>query len=181
VDALTFITKLLEHGLWPAAAFASVVYIIRNMERISGTVSKVKLKDVEVDFREKIAEVKQSASDQALTVFYPQTQAVVGQIDLAESRPQAFLVELTTEIERILIDWEKSRGKTGSRAPLEILDELQKLGLIGPDIRDPANRLFGMRNQYIHANSISITSGEALELLGIARSVRDRLKQKLDI
>jgi hypothetical protein len=179
VDALTFISKLLENGLWPAAAVVIVIYIIRNMDRISSTVSKVKVKDVEVDFREKIADVKQAANDQALTILYPRAANVLPQVSLAESRPQAFLVELTSDIENALLEWEKKQGKTGARAPMDILRELADRKLIGDDVLTPASQLFEIRNQYVHSENISLTSGEAMELVGIARSVRERLRLRL--
>ncbi len=59
------------------------------------------------------------------------------------------------------------------------LENLENKGIVHPEMAIVIRKLQSTRNLIVHDSESRITRGEALEWLGISKSVKDRLEQKL--
>ena len=89
MDALTFISKLLEHGAWPAAAFGIIYLLHSQLQDLLLSIKKLKAGPVEVELERVVKELEKTkqvaaAADAKATVVAAKFDEVD---DNAESAP----------------------------------------------------------------------------------------------
>jgi hypothetical protein len=177
VDWLTFASKLIESLAWPVSAAVLLVFLFRNLERISNVLKSVKMKDVEVNFRDKVAEIKATAEDLNVTVISPKAVKIAGSFG-SQANATMVVIDRWAEIEGKLHNWAKANGHSNLKTVSAILDRLKRDKIVGDDVIILADQLLSLRNQVAHGSDFKIGANEAVEISGIANSLNERLAQR---
>ncbi len=178
MDTLTFISKLVEALAWPAALLLALVILKKPIGDLLSVVQKLKYKEFEVEFGQRVEEVAAEVVKELPPVA--QAPSVGEPIDLrpiyklAEVSPRSAVLEAWRSIElaslaaaRKLIGPE-FRNKTMIYQALRALEnapniDRKVLGLL----RD----LRGLRNEAAHAPDFALSKQSAIEYANAAEAV----------
>ena len=84
MDTLTFLTKLLQYGAWPAAAFAIVFALRKEIQSVLSTVKRFKAGPVEVELERVVKELE--ATKKVAAAAEATAQVVADKLDEGEDR-----------------------------------------------------------------------------------------------
>ncbi|MGL5116525.1 MAG: hypothetical protein ACRC7C_14495 [Beijerinckiaceae bacterium] len=177
MDWLTFVSKIVDALAWPVSAAILLIFLFRNLERLSNVLKSVKMKDVEVNFRDKVAEIKAAAQDMNVTVISPKAVTIAGTFG-QQANASMFVIDRSAEIEAKLHKWAKMNGHLNLTSTNDILKKLKSEKIVGDDIVILADQLFKLRNDVAHGVDFKIGAIEAVEISGIANSLNERLAQR---
>lgn len=85
MDTLTFLTKLLEHAAWPAAAIVIVLALRKEIQSLLATVKKFKAGPVEVELEQVVKELE--ATKKVAAAAEATAQVVAAKLDESEEQP----------------------------------------------------------------------------------------------
>jgi len=179
LDGLTFLSKLLETFAWPATALVIIWLVLKNLSVIKGSISSLKAQGVEINFREELATIKETATEAGVTVVY---RDIPERTDLTASteRPHEFVIKQWAEIEEMLIDWEKKNpSESMTRNPRTIIERLKKQGVIDNSLYGLLLNMQDLRNRAVQESGFEISEGEAIDFLSLIRSIKSRLSIRL--
>jgi hypothetical protein len=177
LDWLTFVAKLIEALAWPATSAILLIFLFRNLEGISNVLKSVKMKDVEVNFRDKVAEIKATAQDLNVTVMSPKAVKIAESFG-HQANATMVVIDRWAEIEAKLHNWAKANGHRNLKSPSAILEKMRRDKIVGDDVVILADQLLSLRNQVAHGSDFKIGAAEAVEISGIANSLNERLAQR---
>jgi hypothetical protein len=181
MDGLSFVSSLVGSLAWPIVVTGLGVYAVANLDRFARALKGIKLKDIEVSFRDDIEELKEDALESNVTVFYPAAQLAKQHLLAVPDGDRLALVEAGNDIQGLLITWAKKQPPfPNNHQPLSILEHMKSTGLLSDYLFTLARRVLEIRNRAVHAPELGITSGEVVEFLGVAKSVKDRLNVMLE-
>ncbi len=97
-----------------------------------------------------------------------------------EAAPEWAFIQSWQDIENVIMQLHlKKHGALSPKGPISnIINTLVTDGVIDESMGNIIQKLKNVRNKIVHASEPEVTRGEALEWLGISKSVRDRLVQK---
>lgn len=181
MDWKEFLEKVIGHVAWPIAAFFIVAQFKNELRDFVKRIRTAKYKDVEVNLGEEIQAVKQEAENFGITIFYPEAAFPPDDVRDVEAEPEWAFIRSWQDIESLLKALHQSRtGLTKKREPIpKIIKFLVEQGVIQKDLADLLFKIQDVRNKIVHVEDSRLTRGEALEWLGISKSVKDRLSQRL--
>lgn len=180
---LELLRDIIGHLAWPTA----VIIIFFNFKgEISGFIGRIKnakYKGVELNLEKQLEELKTDAEMAGVTILYPTQSFFDSNIDNIEHAPEWAFLKSWQEIENVIVGhYSKISGMKNSRVPFsKALSYIRTNGLIDSEMEMLINKLRHIRNLIVHSSGFSITRGEALEWLGISKSIKDRIEQKLGI
>lgn len=95
MDALTFLSKLLEFGAWPAAAIAIILVLRKELQSLLPNIKKFKAGPVEVELERVVKELEETKKVAAAAEAT--AQVVAAKLDESEERPEAAKASLSTD------------------------------------------------------------------------------------
>lgn len=87
MDALTFLTKLLEFGAWPAAAIAIILVLRKELQALLPNIKKFKAGPVEVELERVVKELE--ATKKVAAAAEATAQVVAAKLDEGEDKTEA--------------------------------------------------------------------------------------------
>lgn len=175
-EELRIAVDLVEHLAWPVVIGGTLIYLRKDLVAILKRVKKAKIGEVEIDLAEEIEEVKNDALNMGITIAYPSSTFSKSDIEMIEHAPEWAFLQSWQKIENLLI----SRSIGNRRQPtVETINELANSNAIPSNLAELILKMYRLRNKIVHGGNVVLTKGEALEWLGVAKSVNDRLSQKL--
>ena len=179
MDGLTFVSKIIEAFAWPLTALGIIWLVLKNLAAIKGSISSLKAQGLEINFREELQTIKESATDAGVTVMY---RDIADKPDLAQSTgdPHTFIIRQWAEIEEMLIDWERNNpSQSVTRNPRTIIERLKSQGVIDNDLYGLLLKMQDLRSQVVHESGFELSRGDAIDFLSLTRSLKSRLSIRL--
>ncbi len=188
---LEFISSVLGSLAWPATVITLVVVLRSPLGRILLTLTKLKYKDLELDFGRGLKELEAKAKgidlkpslvegpptskrtatdllDEAgrLAAEFPEPAVAVGW--------QAVEAELMSAVQRLAI----SPDYPPSNSAMKNAALLHEQGSIDTPTLDVLNRMRNLRNMAVHGgwDAMGVSGDEAREFIALARGVVEKLK-----
>ncbi len=178
---MEFTEKIVGHVSWPIAIFSTAVLFRSEIRGFVRRIRTAKYKDMELNLGHEIQSVKQEAEDAGITIYYPDAAFPPDTVSSIESEPEWAIIKSWQEIESVLTTlYRQATGSEEKRESIpEIINILAQKGMIQRDLADLVAKIREVRNKIVHVSDSELTRGEALEWLGISKSVKDRLEQRL--
>jgi len=182
MDWLTFIAEITKALSWPLAVVVSVVILRGHLRGALPFLRKLKYKDVELEFAEKIKELDSAINKELPSspdIDLDQATALDRFIQLAQISPRAAIFEAWREVEAAVINsaksnieklqpeidrW-KSRLKidTGQVTDFDLIRAFDRSDLLDPEMRELYRALRGLRNRALHHDERQIEVDVAIE------------------
>lgn len=188
---LEFISSVIGSLAWPATAIVLVVVLRSPLGRILITLTKLKYKDLELDFgrglkeleaKAKGIDLKPSLLEEQATSKHTATDLLNEAGRLAEDFPQpavaagwqAVEAELMSAVQRLAI----SLDDPPYNSAMKNAALLHEQGSIDTPTLDVLNRMRNLRNMAVHGglDATGVNSNEAREFIALARGVVEKLK-----
>jgi hypothetical protein len=183
VDALTFIAEMVKALAWPSMALALVLLLRKPIAELIPLLTRLKYKDLELEFGRRVAEVKAEAGEELPP---PQTPAPLEAaeeqtlLELAKLSPRAAITEVWRQVELAALDGARRNdiyiSPSEATSPARVLRALERHRVIDAGKLGLVHDLRGLRNQAVHSPDFAVTSASALEYVQLARRVVDFLK-----
>lgn len=173
--------RIIGHIAWPLAAFLIVRQFSDEVKLLFKKVKTAKIKGVELDLSNEIQSIKNEAESAGITILYPTGSFPADSIKSIEAAPEWAFIQSWQEIDNVLLKIQSERypDMRRSGSTIAVTEELYRDNLIDDALKNLLHKLRKVRNGLVHAEDPDITRGEALEWLGISKSVKDRLIQRL--
>ena len=175
------IEKIIGHVAWPMVFIFIFLFLRKEISLLLSRITKAKYKDLEIDLRKTMGEIRNEAENLGITIAYPESYFPKESIENLKDSPEWAFIKSWQEIEDVLspLVGVGSQGEVRRRSVNAALDELLSKKLIEPEMAAIVQKVRGVRNKIVHSPEAeaSVTRGEALEWLGISRSICDRLRQ----
>ena len=177
---MEFVEKVIGHIAWPIAAFFIVAQFKNEIRGFVRWIRTAKYKDVELNLGQEIQAVKQEAENAGITIFYPDTAFPAETVSSIEAEPEWAFIKSGQEIESVVTNlYRQTSGSYEKRESISaIIKFLTERDIIPEELADLVSKIQGVRNKIVHVSDSELTRGEALEWLGISKSVKDRLEQR---
>lgn len=180
MNVLEFISSIIGHLAWPIFFFLIFRMFKEEIVAFVRRVRVARYRDVEINLQKEIEEVKEDAELAGVTIAYPPESFPDQSIKKLDIAPEWVILQSWQEIENLISTHYKRVTGTAHNVPvIEAVSELSKNHIIDADMRQLIDRLRRTRNIIVHGRGEPLTKAEALEWLGIARSIRDRLAERL--
>ena len=183
MEVLKLLTEIIGHLAWPTAAVLIALSFRSEISKFLQRVRNAKYMGVELDLEKEFAELKAEATDAGVTIMYPATSFDKPTIDSLESAPELALIRSWQEIENAIIShYGTVSGLKESQHRFNFnkaLGYLRSMGTINAEMEMLIQKLRQVRNMVVHSTDAALSRGEALDWLGISKSVLDRLNQKI--
>lgn len=183
MEFLKLLTELIGHLAWPVATVVVALSFKSEISRFLQRVKNAKYMGVELDLEKEFAELKAEATDAGVTIFYPQSSFDKETIDGLENAPELALIRSWQEIENVVISYYGTvsglKEKEGRFNLSKALKYLRDSGTINAELEMLIQKLRQTRNMVVHSSDVSFSRAEAIDWLGISKSVLERLKQKI--
>ncbi|MFM5587823.1 hypothetical protein ACET65_12735 [Aeromonas rivipollensis] len=177
IDYFKLVVDLVGHLVWPAVVVGALFYFKKDVSKLLQRVKKAKYGDMEIDLVEAMDEVKGDAIELGITIAYPSSVYSLSDLELVQMAPEWAFLQSWQNIENILI----TKGADGKRQPIyKLVKQLQNSDKIDSGLADLILKIYRLRNEIVHVSGIDLTKAEAMEWLGVSKSVSDRLNQKLE-
>lgn len=191
MDGLQFVASLMSSLAWPATIIVLVLILRDPISRVLLTLTKLKYRDVELDFGKELNELEQAA--QQIDVHPKKANVIEGapkessQIlseaqTLAETFPRAAVSvawsAVETEIMAVITQRAISPDYSFYSSPLKNIQILADSSLIDNLTLQVLDGMRKLRNAAVHAHpkDADITTDQAREFVFLARGIIDKLK-----
>lgn len=203
MDLLSFLVGVIDALAWPAVVVSGILLLRREIRELLPGLSKLRVRDVEFEFGQRVEELKREFDEVEPAVLAPPAPAAVeGQGEgtlpalrgsgegrviardegdlvyrLAPISPRAAVTESWRTVEHALMELAQ-RVRLDERQSLGgVIKELSSSGHLPRATVEILNRLRTLRNEAVHRREMELTVQEALEYADLARQVSLRLKQ----
>lgn len=159
MDALTFISKLVEALVWPAIVVWLLWYLKEHLPALARSLRKLKFSGVEMEF-EKQAEKLATETETAIPATPPFEDPAIARLrQIGEISPRAAIVEAWVRVEINAAEVVRRAGLQMPTAPgpLQLLSSLKQLGVLTAPQVSAFRHLRELRNMAVHAMDMDVT------------------------
>lgn len=186
MDWLQFTAAVVSSLAWPATLLVLVLLLRRPIVELIPALRKLKLKEFEIEFREKISDSKPStskgvqfANEQIENEKIPFLKPISYYYDLAQVSPRAALMEVWMEVETAASDvyYRHFKGTQVHATPSQIFNFFLSKNWISNMDFIRAKNLQELRNKAAHQIDISEISSDLINsyidsAFDVARNIR---------
>lgn len=185
MDALTFISKIVDALAWPGATMIIVFLLKQPLAKILLRISHLKYKDLEFDFGKALTEINYSSAPDN-----DQLPISATQLKLAELSPRGAILESWLELEEVLISTAKEKGISIARPgglqgkifPLstsELARSLANSRVISTVSYERLEGLRNIRNKAVHVAEESLEQKDAEAFIRLVAEIKLELSNSL--
>ncbi len=188
MDSRSFLSSAVQSLAWPTAAVIIAILFAGPIKRLIPLVRKLKWKELELDFAEKL----EKAEEEAEAAELPPTPLVavgaheaanVGNerhylIQLARVSPRAAIGEAWRQLEHDVREALKRKGIDAPANMMRMLEVASKNQLLPERVTGLVADLRGLRNQAVHGLDFEIDLPRAIEYIELVERVRAALPPK---
>jgi len=182
VDALSFVVEMVKALAWPIMVLVLVLLLRRPIAQLVPLLTRLKYKDLELEFGRRVAEVTAEAGEELPPPHKrPFPEAAADQIlgELAGISPRAAVTEAWRQVEVAAVDAAVRNdihlSPTEATSPARVLRALERHRVIDAGKLGLVHDLRGLRNQAVHSPEFAVTRAAALEYTLVARRMVDFL------
>jgi DNA-directed RNA polymerase subunit F len=181
MDILTFIAEIFKALIWPLAVGILLYYLRGPIEDLIPLLTRLKYKDIELEFGRKIEEVKVESikeyGDEKLEL--QEQDSII--IKLADISPRSAVLEAWRSVEsEIIATADRVMTKKGRRLAIILphvgLKILRDENIIDENEHEILNTLRQLRNQAAHAPDFALSRWMVFEYLEITKRIDNKLK-----
>jgi uncharacterized protein YutE (UPF0331/DUF86 family) len=185
MDWMTFIALIIEHLAWPVTSLIILHYLVKNIPHLRKFIKTVTYKDVTVEFKEILEEVRNEVE----TIGLPKgkrkkSQPIKNLEAITEVDPALAIIEIWRQFEMSLISILQHEGHVRFLSPMKFIEFLEKEGKFTKTERLLYRNLRELRNLAVHTNDCpKISKAEVLDyksfvdtLIHRIRDIEDPLK-----
>lgn len=183
MDFLTFLSSIIATLSWPITLLVLVVMLKKPISELIPLLRKLKYKELEMEFRDGVSELKVAAieSDLSVSVASPAVQNEESRlVKLANISPRAAIMEAWIHVENAAIELVSSFY---NQDPSDTLKNYSKLGEYLLDVKvidskqlEFFNKLRQLRNKAAHAEELSLNESDAKAYVEFAYSLAEHIK-----
>lgn len=180
MDGLAFIAELIKALAWPVTVFSLVVLLRRPLTQLIPLLQRLKYRNLELEFGERVEEIKAEA--QAQLPAAPPFGASIFPTELsklAEHSPRSVVLESWSRVESAARQAAERAALQLSprerRSPLRLVQALRLAELIEPDTAHIMHDLRTLRNEAAHAPDFTLGKDAALNFADVAARLVSRL------
>lgn len=179
---LELIERIIGHLAWPIAVFLILNQFRTELGSAIKRIRSARYKGAEINLEQEMTEIKDDAEMAGITIAYPPGSFAEDSIRSIELAPEWAFIKSWQDIENVIMSLKsKLPDDKKYRGPITLVVQgLVEEGIVDPKMASLIDKLRIVRNRVVHGVDPDVTRGEALEWLGISRSVKDRLAQKLE-
>ena len=181
MDFPSFVVGLVHALAWPATIITLVILLRKPLSELIPLLQRVKYKDLEIEFGERLEEARAEVLPSGEAVTGP-SAAEEKAAQLAAVSPRAAVLETWRELEVEVLRAAKSilkkRGddSTGLRA-FRAFAEVERSQEFDRSVAAVLRELRMLRNKAAHAPDFAISAESAIEYARVADQVLQRLKE----
>ena len=183
MDVLAFIAELIKALAWPATVLILVCLLRKPVAELIPLLTRLKYKDIELEFGRRVAEVKAEATEElpppepAAVLESAEEQTV---LELAKLSPRAAVTEAWRQVEVAAVEAARRNdiylSPSELTSPVRVLRALERNQIIEMGKIGLLHDMRGLRNQAVHAPEFAITATAAMEYVQVARRLVEYLK-----
>lgn len=181
MDALAFITRLVDSLAWPSAVVISIAMLRPDISGLMRRVRKIKHKESEVDLAEGVETAKEEASYIPDFDSPPEESGSDRLQRLAEHSPRGAILDAWIGVEEAMEEYARRHGLEAARTNAQRIEQIEMLDLdglhLGKGITEMLRRLGQLRNNAVHTTDMDITEGVARDYVSLAERVKRRLEE----
>ena len=179
MDALTFISKLVDALAWPLAAVVLVLLLRRQIVALAPFIRRLKAGPLEAEFEREVRELRSTMDTAKPAVPSERPQWQVAAEQLAQVSPRSAILEAWRQAEAAAIRALRTKKSTLSdqdvRSTREVLRLLGDEGLATPEEVALLNQMRFLRNQAGHVESFQPTYEAAMNFVQLAGTLIGRV------
>ncbi len=178
MEFLKIIAQIIGHIAWPVALILIAYGFKKEISLLLGRIKQARYKGVELDLETEFKEVKQEAYDAEITVLYPESSFSKEYFDAINEAPEWVFIKSWQEIEQLIIEAQEQIPElsTKTKSISRTLSSLVEYSVITKELGILIKNMYEIRNKIVHSYNAEFTRGELIEWLGLARSLKDRLR-----
>lgn len=181
MDWLTFITEILKAVAWPIVVIVTVIILRTPLGELLGLLRKVKFKEFEVEFAQKVKQLKMDAAA-VLTKEPASTERdlVIGERieEIASISPRAAVAEAWREVEVAIRKMFKMRGLSAKFTSRSTMQQVRSN--LDSARWNLVSSLYDLRNKALHADERQVSEKEAVEYGRLAMRLANELLQPMN-
>lgn len=188
MDWLTFCSKLFDALAWPAVALIIFFTIKVQLLNLFPFLKRLKYKDFELEFGEKIREMTEKAKVAALpepdVEELPATtsRTLKEQLyEVAEISPRTAIVEAWLQVEHsaqeVIRDQKLTDRSIRLAGPKRLREYMEKGKILTSEQREIFERLRTLRNQAVHYAEVDIPVDQVYEYVDLALALAAQLRK----
>lgn len=184
MDALTFVSKVLEATAWPVVVCICFFVLKGQILGLFPILRRLKYKEFEAEFGQAVREVSETLTTSTTPpAVQTSPEAIAASentrdrlVRFAEAAPRAAVIEAWLQVEHAAQRLIRLHGVAGTRplrmvGPSVIRDYLDKANAVTPDQRESYNKLRQLRNKVVHFAEVSLPLDEVIEYIDLALSL----------
>jgi hypothetical protein len=182
MDWLTFFSSVIQSLAWPVAVIMLVVLLRDPLKRLVRQLRKLRYKDFELDFAQKIAKVEAEAEAAELPpvppLTFPAGEGVPEPsdrqrlVELAKTSPHAAIAEAWRRLEHEIRAALEETGVAAPPSMAETLELAKRQGVLPDRVLELVANLRDLRNRAVHTSDLEVDLARAIEYIDIADRVR---------
>lgn len=177
MDNLTFITKLLEHGAWPLAACAAILFMRAEIRALLPNMTKFKAGPVEADFEHAVSEMSTKAASLSTPSVAPALRDPDDDIviQLAKFHPRSAILESWREVEIAANQALSKCLPNGPAAPMratQVVNHVLDAKFLSAEAANTLQSLRTLRNQVIHEHGFEPSLAAAQRYVQSAKQLK---------
>jgi hypothetical protein len=184
VDYKTFIAEIVKALAWPVTVLG-IVYILKQpLARVILTLTKLKYKDLELEFEDKLQDAKKEA-ERANLPPSPLLAAVTKDtyLELATHSPREAILEAFSEVLDAALETAKRHGLAGTQSslkdsPMALIRLLRNAGVLDAQQELVFKQLRVLRNDAYDSPTFALTAASAIQYVTLAKRLADYLRAK---
>jgi hypothetical protein len=180
MDTLTFVAEMVKALAWPITVIVVLILLRRHILALLPLIRKLRLKEFEIEFAEKVDELKDEAP-RALRHMPARPASAAEQAEqqvirqLADISPRAAVVEAWRVVEKTALELLRARKKIelpSDRMPPSDLGKLLHMtGALDSDQLWLFNKLRKLRNRAVHEDFSDVDREAVLEYIEMANGL----------
>jgi len=185
VDFLSFLSSAIQSLAWPAAAVIIAILFAGPIKRLIPLLRKLKYKELELDFAEKLEKAEEDAEAAELPPTAPVALAAQEAgpeseerrllIQLARSSPRAAIAEAWRQLEHDVRGALQQRGISVPPNVMRMLEVARKNEVLPERVMGLIADLRGLRNEAVHGLNFEIDVARAIEYIELVERIRATL------
>jgi hypothetical protein len=181
MSVLEFISSILSALAWPVAIVIIVIVLRRPLRHLLSRLETLRGPGVEATFQRQLEEAREEAVAAAASLPVGQRRDANQQerleysdlLQLADLSPRAAILDAWLRLEFALTEAAKRADVplTERRGILGLIEELEKRGIIAPELRSPLRRLRNLRNVAVHAIDFDVPKDSVIDYIDTANFI----------
>jgi len=178
MDALTFLSNMVESLAWPVTVIVAVIVLKKPLEKLLPTIRKFQYKDLNLEFGELARQAEAILPKTTQVTIEHMKVPITALREVADISPRAAIMEAWRSVEYELKEAATRKNITELRQgnTKRLIDRLRENDVISGPIAVLLHDLRALRNDAVHAAELEISSASTEQYIVTANNLCNYLK-----